>query len=242
MEFKLPELSGNDIASKTNAIYADFLRESLKGQTGNFTVIKDSDLRTLFQMYDRSFFGGFFTIEYVKKLKFAFSNKMTKTGGKLQVSRDKKNYKIVLSIYLLYKSFNQDTREIIINGLVCKDRLEAAMRILEHEIVHLIEYVLYGDSSCSKPRFRTLSKRLFNHTGVTHRLITQDEIAHTNFDLHIGDTVIFEVEDDTLTGIIYRINKRATVMVKHKKGDYFDTKGTRYKKYYVPLQSMRKCR
>lgn len=240
MKLALPNFSQKEITRKTADIYSEFLSKSLAGRDGNFTIIRDSDLRKLFELYDRDFFGGYFTANYKDRLTFAFSNKMTKAGGKLQYSKTKNRYKIVLSVFLLYRSFNGDEREIKVNGIVCQDRLEAAMRIMEHEIVHLLEYVIYGNSSCSKPRFRSISGKLFNHTEVTHQLVTQREIAHSSFDLHIGDKVTFEFEGKILEGMIYRINKRATVMVKNKKGQYSDTKGNRYEKYYIPLKMLRK--
>ncbi len=93
------------------------------------------------------------------------------------------------------------------------------MRIFEHEIIHVIEHILYDTSSCSKPSFKRLSNNIFGHTAVTHRLITQNEIADKTFNLHVGDFTSFDYEGQIFKGVVSRITKRATVMVKDPEGD-----------------------
>ena len=55
-----------------------------------------------------------------------------------------------------------------------------------------------------------------------------------------GVEIISTYEDKVVIGIINRINKRATVMVKNNKGQYVDNKGNRYIKYYVSLGALKK--
>ena len=124
-------------------------------------------------------------------------------------------------------------------GIVCCDRLEATMRILEHEIIHLLELVLFESSSCAQPRFRHLSHHIFGHADVTHQLVTQTERAREKFNLRRGDEVQFEFEGKVHRGIISRITKRATVMVKDSKGHYADAQGNRFMKCYAPLPLLR---
>ena len=68
--------------------------------------------------------------------------------------------------------------------------------------------------------------------------MTIDELAQNNLGLHVGSKVSFNMENRKLKGIIYRITKRATVMVKDKKGQFADKNGNSYSKYYVPLQNL----
>lgn len=87
-----------------------------------------------------------------------------------------------------------------------------------------------------------MSRNIFNHTDVTHKLVTQAEIAQKKFKLRAGDKVLFEYEGRIYRGIVSRITQRATVMVKNKNGDFKDAKGIRYSKYYVPLQHLKPLR
>ena len=227
-----------EVRKRFQLVYSRSMNEIDNFKDAGFTFIHISDLAKLFKLYDDIFFEGYFLREHGDKINFNLSNRMTKNGGKVETRRDGKEHCITLSVFLLFRSFNNIEREIEINGLPCHNRLQAAMRILEHEIVHLLELLLYGESSCKAPRFRQLSNRLFLHTDVTHQLVTQQEVAHRQYDLRVGEDVIFEFDGRTYKGIINRINKRATVMVKDRKGDYRDSQGSRYLKFYIPLQML----
>ena len=67
-------------------------------------------------------------------------------------------------------------------------------------------------------------------------LVTKEEIAHKQYDLHAGDAVSFDFEGCVYQGIIGRITKRATVFVKDPNGQFTDNEGKRYIKFYIPLQ------
>ena len=216
-------------------IYGQALAESDDLESGNFNTAGTPDLKLLFRLYDHCFFGDYFSREYRGWISFRLSQRMTKTGGKVEYLRKDDAYRITLSTFLIFRSFQTGCREIKVNGIVCRDRLEAVMRILEHEIVHLLELTSYGNSSCKQKRFKKLARQIFAHTDVTHQLITQPEIAHRHYDLHAGDEVTFEFDRRKYTGIIDRINKRATVMVRDKKGHFRDDRGKRYLKFYIPL-------
>jgi hypothetical protein len=51
--------------------------------------------------------------------------------------------------------------------------------------------------------------------------------------------VEFDFDKETRHGFIHRITKRATVMVENQQGAYADPNGTRFTKFYVPLQCLR---
>lgn len=230
--------SRDEIATKTREIYAGMIRDSLGIIVGNFESISVKDLEMLFAKYDSLFFEGNLSKGYENRLRFKLSKRMTRSGGKCSYNYAYKTYTIAISAILIFNTFREERREILVNGIICRDRLEALMRIFEHELIHLIEHDLFGKSSCSGQRFKELSYGIFRHTDVTHRLVTIDEAARQNFDLHVGSKVFFQVENRVLKGIIYKITKRATVMVKDKKGLFMDNQGNNYSKFYVPLQKL----
>lgn len=227
------------IRRKNRKIYRQILAESKNIDKGNFSAIGVDDIARLFELYNLYFFDGFFN-KYKDKILFNLSERMTRAGGKIARHRGSVDtYKITLSTALIFQTFEDVTREVTVNGIVCRDRLEATMHILEHEIIHLLEQVLFGSTSCSKPRFKRLSQNIFGHTAVTHQLVTQAERARKQYNLQVGSFVSFEYGGETYRGIISRITKRATVMVRDLDGGFRDLDGNRYSKYYIPLEYLK---
>ena len=223
-------------------IYRQILRESENMDQGNFNAIAVKDFARLFELYDLHFFDRYFHNQYNGKIFFRLSERMTKAGGKIAYAKGTDIYTIYLSTALIFQTFGGVTREVTVNGIICRDRLEATMRILEHEIIHLLELVFFDSTSCSKPRFKRLSQNIFSHTEVTHRLVTQAELAQEQHNLGVGSTVSFEYGGDTHRGVISCITKRATVMVRDRAGDFRDLQGDRYSKYYIPLENLKHVR
>ncbi len=149
------------------------------------------------------------------------------------------DYEIAVSTTLLFSTFQDVEREVIVGGLVCRDRLEALQRIFEHELLHLAEFLGWGRSSCSAENFHFLSRRIFAHEGVSHDLVTPREQAAVAFDVRVGDLVRFDLEGHTYHGRVNRITRRATVLVESARGELFSD-GRRYLTYYVPLPLLSK--
>ena len=125
--------------------------------------------------------------------------------------------------------------DITASGIVCRDRLDALQRVMEHEIVHLVEMLLWDESSCSRSRFHSITRRFFGHTENKHKLITPREKAQVRFGIEPGMKVRFRHDGIEHRGIVNRVNKRATVLVEDRRGvPYSD--GKRYAKFYVPVQ------
>ena len=219
-------------------IYRQILLESETIGQGNFNAIAVKDFARLFELYDLHFFDRYFHNKHNGNIFFRLSERMTKAGGKIAYAKGTDIYTIYLSTALIFQTFGGVTREVTVNGIVCHDRLDATMRILEHEIIHLIELVFFDSTSCSKPRFKRLSQNIFGHTAVTHRLVTQAELAQEQHNMGVWSTVSFEYGGETHRGIISRITKRATVMVRDRAGDFRDLQGARYSKYYIPLEDL----
>jgi hypothetical protein len=242
-----------DVVSRTRAIYETVLRQSPRITTGNFTSIAPSDLGLMFDLYDEKFFaGGAWQLVRASgaPLVFGLSQRMTRSAGltKRFAPRVRKGappppasrYEITLSTALLFQTFRDVERTIRVNGIVCSDRLEAAQRIFEHEILHLIEMLIWGKSSCDAENFKTLAWNWFAHSQTRHDLVTQQERARAKFDVHVGDRVAFEFEGQRHVGTINRITRRATVLVESSSGTPYSD-GKRYVKFYIPLPLLEKA-
>jgi hypothetical protein len=240
--------SGDEVHDRTRAIYEATLRESRRVREGNFRAVAAEDLKRMFEQYDTSFFEGLFAHLLGRPgeapLRFRVSSRMTSAGGKTsrtvrrgQSPRDPGAvvfYEISVSSTLLSQTFRGEGRPILVAGRPCLDRLEALQRIVEHEMIHLLEMLLWRTSSCSGARFQHLARNLFQHSASHHDLVTQHEIAGAEYSIRVGDRVSFEFEGRRLTGIVNRITQRVTVLVEHPSGRPY-TDGKRYLKYYVPL-------
>jgi hypothetical protein len=231
------------ISALTAEIHAQVLRESKHLDEPNFTSIHPDDLELLFAKYDRRFFDGQVREALgTTPLHFGLSRRMTSSGGKTARYSDRRIgqrwFEISASTTILFGCFDDDDhRPIVASGIVCRDRLDALQRVMEHEIVHLIEMLLWEKSSCSQSRFHSISLRFFGHTENRHQLITPREKAMVKFGIRPGTRVRFRFDGVEHTGIVNRITKRATVLVEDRRGmPYSD--GKRYKKFYIPVQML----
>ncbi len=213
----------------------------------NFTSTTAADLQRMAECYDQTFLDGHcLAIARHFGMHFRWSKRMTSTGGKTvrttQLDRRKgtttQRYEIVLSAPLLFQTFADLHRPIRVTGVLCTDRLQAMQRILEHELIHLVEMLVWSDSCCAAPRFQSIAGRLFGHTEHKHDLITQQERAASKFNIRVGSRVLFQHEGVRLVGTVNRITRRATVLVVDNEGQLYED-GRRYRKYYVPLSHLR---
>jgi len=236
-------LDASPIAARTAQIHADVLSKSTYLDGPNFTRIHTADLEFLFDAYDNTFFGGRIRGAIGDAaLGFTLSRRMTRAGGQTRRYRDQQtgvlHYEIGVATSLLFGCFQgDDHRPIVASGIVCRDRLDALQRVMEHEITHLVEFLAWGESSCARPRFCSITRDFFGHTENTHGLITPSERAVVKFGITPGMKVRFRFEGVEHTGIVNRINKRATVLVEDPRGARYSS-GKRYAKFYVPVQNL----
>jgi uncharacterized protein (DUF433 family) len=243
-----------EIQQKTQVIYAATLRESRHIRAGNFDAIAAADVERLFHAYDEAFFDGLFPRllkqEDVVGLTFRISPTMTSAGGKTKYRhqqvrspggvRTVTTYELAVSAPLLFQTFREEGHSATVVGLPCADRLEALQRIVEHELIHLLELLVWRDSSCSRERFQRLAANLFAHTASKHQLVTQYEIAHQEYGIKVGDRVTFDYEGVRHTGTVNRITKRVTVLVEDPRGTRYSN-GKHYLKFYVPLPMLERA-
>ncbi len=237
------------IAARTAAIRATMLRISRCVTQANFERISADDLRRLFDLYDDAFFGGRL-IDSVRKdaratLTFRLSSTMTRAGGKttrckqpLPGGKQRPQYEIAVASRMLFMNFRDGDKPVIVCGLSCSDRLAALQRVMEHELIHLAEFLTWGNSSCSRPRFKKLALSIFGHTDTKHSLMTPREHAVVQHGISVGAIVQFDYAGRRLAGRVNRIHQRATVLVEDAKGRPYSD-GRKYLKFYVPLPQLK---
>ena len=233
-----------EIIQKRNNIRDKFISKSKNVKNGDIKCISNEDLSNLFHLYDEVFFENYFSRNFKGSLKFSLSTRMTSAAGKTIYSKKIKsllevdeNYEIRMAIKFFFQ-YSKVDRDKMVSGINTKDSLEAFQIVFEHELCHLLELHLYKESSCKKLRFKTMVNNIFAHTQVHHQLPSQKEIISEKYGLKIGQKVSFISEGKTYNGFIYKINKRATVMVLNKKGTYKDKSGNTYSKWHVEFEQL----
>lgn len=234
-------LEADEVAARIRRIRAGVLSASKHLDGPNFTGIDTDDLKRLFTEYDREFFDGHVsrTLGTVP-LHFGLSKRMTSSGGKtafyLNRADGRRRYQISVSTAILFSCFaGDDHRPISGSGIVCRDRLDALQRVMEHELVHLVELLLWDSTSCRRSRFHSMTLRFFGHTENTHQMITPNERVMVKYGFKPGMKVRFRFDGVEHKGIVNRINKRVTVLVENHSGPRY-TDGKCYSKFYVPAQ------
>ncbi len=231
--------SDEEIIKKRYTIRNKFIANSKNVNSGNIQCMSNNDIKILFNLYDEEFFRDYFKDNLNEIITFSLSTRMTNAAGKTIYSRKmnllqetEKTYEIRMGIKFFFQYYKVK-RDKIVSGINTVDSLEAFQIVFEHELCHLMEFHLYGESSCKKPRFKFMVSNIFAHTEVSHQLPSQKEIISLDYGFKIGQNVCFTLENKKYSGFIYKINKRATVMVKDSKGTYKDGEGTTYSKWYV---------
>ena len=193
-----------------------------------FTHIRIKDFNFLFSLYDKYYFSENLT-KYLK-MSLDFSRRLTKSAGMVKFNLRTNSVKIIFSIPLIFGAYLKDTQGYIVNGIFCKNPSEALMRVMEHELTHIVEFILHGNSKCSNPRFIKYSYQLFGHTENKHKIGHEIKLeTETNIQkFKKGDIVNFVFKETVYNGKITRISKRATVIVGSDK------------KFYVPLSMLYK--
>jgi hypothetical protein len=192
--------------------------------------LDEADIEKMLHLYDEFFFDGHVYQRIAGRITYRFSTRMTRTGGRVKYDRRKKTYELVLSRSLIMRPFIEKGHHYLVNGIRVTSSIEAMMCIMEHELVHILEFELYGRSSCGKRRFKTLARAIFGHTDTKHTLRTDGRNGGTR-DLSVGTRVRFEHRGAMFTGTITRITKRATVVPDAS------CKG-QYQRFYVPLDML----
>lgn len=235
-----------EIQAKREEIARRILRLSPHMRDRSLPQIAVSDLRLLFELYDEVFLKRQFAKGFQGKIKFSLSRRLTQSAGKTicpkniaQLAPEDVMIEIRMGVdfFFNYDRVNSEKR---VNGILTRNALEAFQLVFEHELCHAMEFINFHTSNCRQKRFKTMSKNIFGHLDNFHQLPTQGRIIQEKMGLNPGDTVWFLYGKKRVQGLLYRISKRATVMVETKNGRYMDKKGNRYSKFYVPVELINK--
>jgi hypothetical protein len=240
--------SAEELVARRMAVNEWVIRSSSHIRTSSFQSISTADLGLLFHAIDEMFLEGCLSpvceAMASRPLRFRLSTRMTSTGGTttMRVHRQdnqQRYFEIAIATTPLFETFRTESIAQV-GGVNCTNRLDALQRVMEHEMVHLVEMLLWQTSSCSAPRFQGIVKRVFGHTEPKHRMLTPRDIAQKRIGITVGDRIMFEHQGETLVGTVNRISKRATVLVpsENSKGILFSD-GKRYFKFYVPLSRLK---
>ena len=117
----------------------------------------------------------------------------SRAGGKttrLRGPDGTSRFEIAVATSILFDGFVPGDPEVSVCGVSCRHRLEALQRLLEHELVHLAEWLCWDASHCGRKRFQGIAARLFRHRAHTHQLITRSERA-AKLGIAVGARVTF---------------------------------------------------
>lgn len=209
----------------------------------NFDRFHDDDVELLYELFDEQYFQGLLRKSLpAAQISFRLSTRMTRAGGKTTRwghprAAKPARFEIAISSTLLFQSFQDPERSITVTGLECESRMDALMRVMEHELVHLTELLVWTDSNCSLCRFQDIASRIFGHLDHRHDLITPREVAITQYGIRPGVRVRFDYDGHSLEGIVNRITKRATVLVRDPTGQRYSD-GQSYVKFYIPVKEL----
>lgn len=227
------------------ALREELLAASAEVDAGDFEDLGARDVRLLVDGYDAQVFDGLLgelIDHHGAQLDTRVSRRLTSSAGCTRRKRSRRGgpdrYDVAVSAPLLFGTFRGESREVSVAGLACRDRLDALLFVLEHELVHLLEMLVWDRSSCRQARFGQLATGLFAHREATHRLVTPRELAARDLGVRPGSVVAFERGGRDLVGLVARITRRATVLVPDESGRLY-TDGRRYARYYVPLDELR---
>ncbi len=232
-----------DIAEKRKSVKRRLFRESENIKSESFDKISEEDLYLLFELYDEIFLCGWFKQKFRRKINFKLSRQLTRSAGNTRTRKnisaikpEEVEFEVKISLNHLM-NFNKAERIKYVGGIEAASVLDSLMLVFEHELCHVIEFLVRHKSSCSKKPFMDLINNIFGHTEHTHKLVGSGEANISEYGLRPGDSVKFKYGSSTMEGFIQKMNKKATVMCPDKHGNYIDKSGRRYVKFCVHPES-----
>ena len=161
--------------NKLNGIKNIMGRNDSKLVEKKLVDIDEDDLNSLFYLYDSVFFGNKIN-DYMKSNNYVFnltaSSRLKSYAGlfKARIYRNTSKFSIEIAVKLINKQFKVDKSPVYVGGLECIDRIELSQRILEHEISHLLEYIVWNETGDNNKRFKDILSKLWGHKENWHRL------------------------------------------------------------------------
>ena len=198
------------------AVHAELVAKAFRGRP-NFTGLTKAHVSRAFALIDKGLLDGQLAPllkEERRTISFRVAPRMTARAGQLLTVHAKpRQHELAISSTLLMQTFSgaaATARKITVNGCPCADRTEALLRVMEHEMIHLLFACEGMPASCRKqpyhgPAFCSAVQKLFGHSDYRHDLITPREVAAVQSGVESGCTVRFTLYGETLTGKYTRI-------------------------------------
>ena len=144
-------------------IYNKFI--DYKDSVGDMNVYH---LKEIFEIYDDECFeGDMQKYIYNKKYVLEFRTSGEKTFTTEGICLTTCNYTITIPI----NYFSRVKGVVNVAGHMCKDQLECLIRVMEHELTHLIIFMLCDDNNIAEEHgrlFMDVLHKLFRHTDYRH--------------------------------------------------------------------------
>ena len=197
------------------------------GHPADLSGLTPTHLRELFDLYDRIFFNGEFNAYFRSNpvtFEMGFAKNITTTAG--WCTRKGCNYSIEITKTIMDDLFKTDAAEQHYHasgGIVCRTKLDCLQLVLEHEMIHLVQYI-WRECQNTKQKghgkeFKTLVKNIFGHTESKHDLFRkltaeqadgytfrkETDLKRLNEQLHVGDIIQLDRGPDQ-----YRVAKVPT--------------------------------
>jgi hypothetical protein len=211
-------LTTTRISEGARSEYLRCLREGANLNGNDVFVFTDEQLHNLVINYDRQFFAGALRKAVASgTLRVGFSNRLRRTAGKTRRLSKTRNavqaYEISINKQLLMDQSPTQARPAKVGGLLCADADEVLMRILEHEMVHLAEYIAWGVSDCDAFQFQSIVMRFFGHTTKSHELLGSSTRTILAADYRVGQYVTFSLAGAAVEGKIVAITENLIIEV-----------------------------
>jgi hypothetical protein len=154
------------------------IRKELKINIKNFKL-DEFIIEKLFMIFDKLYFKNLIQDKLHNNnfdINFGISNKFKNIAGQCKYFDNK--IEIIFSSFMIDKIYNDKFKSIEINGLLCYDIIDVLIKLMEHEITHLILFIYdnYKNNikSGHNDQFKKLVYNMYRHTKITHDLLTGD--------------------------------------------------------------------
>lgn len=158
------KLSDDEIDTIRNTIYNEF-----KQYKDSVTDMTEKDLEVLFSRYDELCFGGDIR-NHIKDVRYKLQFKTS--GEETFTTEGTCNHKTCdYTITIPIEYFSNVNGITNVAGHPCKDQLECLLRVIEHEMIHLIIFIFCRDNFITDqhgPLFMDMANDLFRHSDHRH--------------------------------------------------------------------------
>ena len=143
------------VAEKAHGVYAELLRQSPRVRARQLHAAGGAGPRPALRPIRRALFHGRPAPAPRRRGQPAVLphlDRLTRTAGtttRFQARRGRSSppapprYEIAISSPLMFQTFHDVQRPVRVNGLLCRDRVEALQRVFEHELIHLLEMLIW---------------------------------------------------------------------------------------------------